>query len=364
MFGRRIIGVGGAAALAAATALVAGAHTAAPQTETTSGSQTFEYTGVEQSFTVPAGVTQITVQASGAQGGDGGTPDDLVPLGGSDEPQGGLGGPGSTATATLAVTPGEQLRVIAGGAGVPADFQDGGAGGFGGSAGETAGGDGASVTVANHAGGAGGGGGGSAVLRGSTFLVVGSGGGGGGGSGDSDEDPPFQAGGNGGGGDADGSDGEVEFCSAFGGQSGNNGGQGGAGGVFEMEPPCGEDGAAGNAGENGAATGAGGDGGPGGIDDDDGPPAPDSETYPLSIGGGGNQGGGGGGGGGGATGGGGGGGGGSNEEFTAGAGGGGGGGSSLVPAGGTLVAGDRLGDGVVVISWGVAPVRVAPTFTG
>jgi hypothetical protein len=33
------------------------------------GAQTFSYTGAQQTFTVPPGVTNITIDASGAQGG-------------------------------------------------------------------------------------------------------------------------------------------------------------------------------------------------------------------------------------------------------------------------------------------------------
>ena len=37
-----------------------------------SGSQTFSYTGSQQTFTVPSGVTTITIKMWGAQGGSGG----------------------------------------------------------------------------------------------------------------------------------------------------------------------------------------------------------------------------------------------------------------------------------------------------
>ncbi len=62
------------------------------------GIQTFSYTGGTQSFTVPIGVTSITVDAYGAQGGSGG----------------GLGG---RVQATLVVTPGQALQVRVGGQG-------------------------------------------------------------------------------------------------------------------------------------------------------------------------------------------------------------------------------------------------------
>jgi len=109
-----------------------------------------------QTFVVPAGVTSITVEALGAQGGSAGAV------------AGGLGG---SATATLAVTPGEQLQVNVGGqGGSPAGGCNGGGGG------------GAPV-----AGSGGRGGGGASDVRRGAFaladrLVVAGGGGGGGGA--------------------------------------------------------------------------------------------------------------------------------------------------------------------------------------
>jgi len=69
-----------------------------------SGSQTFSYTGAQQTFTVPTGVTSLTVTAHGAQGGDGGG-------------LSGNGGQGGTITATVSVTSGEALYIYVGGAG-------------------------------------------------------------------------------------------------------------------------------------------------------------------------------------------------------------------------------------------------------
>ncbi|MBL7809091.1 MAG: HYR domain-containing protein, partial [Saprospiraceae bacterium] len=66
----------------------------------------FDYTGAEQTWVVPAGVTSIMVNAIGAKGGDGAST------------QGGLGG---QVTATLAVTPGETLRIYVGGQGNTCD---------------------------------------------------------------------------------------------------------------------------------------------------------------------------------------------------------------------------------------------------
>lgn len=73
---------------------------------------TFNFTGAQQSFTVPSGVTTITVDAQGAQGGA----------------NGGLGG---RAVATIPVTPGEVLEVWVGGRPTqeigPGGFNGGGA---------------------------------------------------------------------------------------------------------------------------------------------------------------------------------------------------------------------------------------------
>ncbi|MGN6358970.1 MAG: glycine-rich protein [Thermomicrobiales bacterium] len=62
---------------------------------------TFDYTGAAQTWTVPDGVTQVTLDVFGAQGG-------------YEAAQGGQGG---RATATVAVTPGETLTIVVGGVG-------------------------------------------------------------------------------------------------------------------------------------------------------------------------------------------------------------------------------------------------------
>ncbi len=106
---------------------------------------TCAFAGVDQSWTVPAGVTEATFDVYGAQGG-------------------GFGGPGSyggEATATFNVTPGSALTVAVGeSGGSPGSVGNGGFGG-GGSAVEEGGGGGAS-TVSDG---------------GSTLLVAGGGGG-------------------------------------------------------------------------------------------------------------------------------------------------------------------------------------------
>jgi hypothetical protein len=66
--------------------------------------QTFSYTGAAQTFTVPAGVTQVTVDAVGASGGSGFTR---------------TGGLGYEVTASLPVNGGDTLNIYVGGAGSP-----------------------------------------------------------------------------------------------------------------------------------------------------------------------------------------------------------------------------------------------------
>ncbi len=84
-------------------------------TTVTQGGCGFGYSGAEQTFTVPAAVTKLTVSAVGAPGG-------ADP---SDQPA-----DGGAASGTIAVTPGEVLDVEVGGPG--ASYGDGGAGGWNG----------------------------------------------------------------------------------------------------------------------------------------------------------------------------------------------------------------------------------------
>jgi hypothetical protein len=83
------------------------------------GYRTFKYTGAEQRFKVPAGVTVIAVDALGAAGG--------IQAGGSE--QGALAG---RVSAELPVTPGESLAVFVGGTSSSVDGgYNGGGGGQG-----------------------------------------------------------------------------------------------------------------------------------------------------------------------------------------------------------------------------------------
>ncbi|MBV9719773.1 MAG: hypothetical protein JOZ77_10660 [Candidatus Eremiobacteraeota bacterium] len=79
--------------------------------------KTFSYVGAEQSFKVPAGVTKITVVASGAGGPSG---------------KRYVGGNGGRVKATIPVTPGEKLAVFVGGEGGASGGASGGSGGFNG----------------------------------------------------------------------------------------------------------------------------------------------------------------------------------------------------------------------------------------
>lgn len=121
---------------------------------------TFNYTGAQQTWVVPAGVTSVDIVAEGAQGFD------SLSF---------LGGRGGRATGTLAVTPGETLYIYVGGRGtasVGANVIMGG--GFNG------GGDGMNNGIGATS--VGGGGGGSDVRQGGFALadrkIVGGGGGG------------------------------------------------------------------------------------------------------------------------------------------------------------------------------------------
>jgi hypothetical protein len=86
------------------------------------GSQTFAYTGVAQTFTVPTSVTRVTITAYGARG-DGES-------GGSGPP----GGLGAAVKATIAVKSGQSLIVFVGGKakGSSGGFNGGGNGAYGG----------------------------------------------------------------------------------------------------------------------------------------------------------------------------------------------------------------------------------------
>ncbi len=103
---------------------------AASSSSASAATQTFHFTGAEQTFTVPTEVSSLHVVAIGGTGGDAGA----------------AGGAAAAVSADLPVTPGEVLYVEVAGNGDSA--ADGGAGGFNGGgaagAGDAAGGGGAS----------------------------------------------------------------------------------------------------------------------------------------------------------------------------------------------------------------------------
>jgi hypothetical protein len=225
------VGVATAAVLAAAAIAPAGAG-AAIQAFTTPGSST---------FSVPANVTSISVEAFGAAGGASG-----------DGKAGGLGA--EAHASSLVVTPGESLTVIVGGRGgngvngTPLEVCDWGAGGVngGGEAGECDG-EGAA---------AGGGGGASQVSRSGTKLIVAGGGGGAG------------ANGTGGAGGAGGETGVAGTAGAAGGGGGGGGGTAttpGAGGAGQGGGQAGKVGGSGFGGEGGFWSDASGGGGGAGV---------------------------------------------------------------------------------------------------
>lgn len=276
--------------------LVAWATLGAPAFAAT---ETFDHTGAAQQWIVPAGVSTVTVDLFGAQGGF--VVDDAMPS----LPQGGRG---AHVAATLAVTPGETVWVFVGGAGnvgpgVNAGFNGGGeatsdagwmAGGGGGASDIRIGG----TALSDRALVAGGGGG-----VGGTWGAMGPGGSGG------DSQSVGSVGGagiatTGGSGGTAGSD----VAGGSPGVGGTPGGGAGSAGIF---------GVGGTGGTNGTVSGAGGGGG------------------------------------GGYFGGGGGGSGGRDVDFDAASGGGGGGGSSFIGSSttGTVTNGAREGHGAVVIAY-------------
>ena len=209
----------------------------------TKQSQTFNFTGAEQTFMVPTGVTRLTITASGASGGA--------------DSFSGPSAPGGVVTATVHVTPGESLAVFVGGQG---SFNYGDNGGYNG------GGNGAGFSYSSS-----GGGGASDVRQGGDGLqnrIIIAGGGGGQGCCD------YKAGGPGGGRKGGtGSPPQREGTNAGGGkggtqQHGGSGGSGGSGSSYSSYHCYGANGKDGTLGDGGdgalgcqASPGGGGGGG-------------------------------------------------------------------------------------------------------
>jgi len=265
------------------------------------GNQTFDYTGKEQTFVVPAGVKQLTVSVRGGQGGGFSAPPSYAP-----------GGFPGRVYAVIPVRPGDKLYVFVGGRGAHGGFNGGGAAGIKGD-GSGSGYDG---------------GGGSDVRMGGDALkdriIVAAGGGGAGLAFNYDYDP----GGDGGG-----------LTGKSGGTHGTYSGGGGGGGTQSV-------GGAGDPSSGDGLPGAHGALGLGGSGGDGGPGTTSGYNYGLpGGGGGGGYYGGGGGGGSDAT----------RKYYDQSQGGGGGGGSSYIEPNAitsrTWTGWRDNGDGRVVFSW-------------
>ncbi len=197
------------------------------------GGQVVYTTAGNDTFTVPAGITSITVKSWGAGGGGGGA---------GRSSSGADGGGGGYSTSVLSVTPGETLTVSVGG---------GGNGGVG----------------TNNSGAGGGGGGYSAILRGSTPLLVAAGGGGGGGGGYNSGNTGGSAGGGGGmSGIAGGGGGGSGGTQGTGGSGGSGGSNSGSSGSYLLGGDGG-DGRSSQGGDGGASNGGTTGGGDGGAND-------------------------------------------------------------------------------------------------
>ena len=260
MFGR-VVGFIGTASLALAPAL----YVSSTSASAAPSSEVFTVVG-SNDWVVPAGVSCVTAEAIGAEGGSFPVPPDeggTEALGngaGAGAQVAGDGAPGGSGTSTFGVVPGSTLQVNVGGRGNDVNDTDdlpavGGAGGFNG------GGDGGTPTSDQDANGysAGAGGGGASDVRaGGTSLddrvVVGGGGGGFGGFGG---DP-----GGLGGGETGGDAGDQNFST---GGKGATDSAGGAGGQTHGTTPVGGTGSFGEGGDGaGDSTTNGGGGGGGG----------------------------------------------------------------------------------------------------
>jgi uncharacterized repeat protein (TIGR01451 family) len=220
-----------------AAALTMAGLAAAPAAlaQTVSTPFTYETGAPTQTYTVPAGITLVTITADGGAGAA--TPYD-----------GGAGGAGGAVTATVPVTPGETLNVVVGG-GAGAD-------------GNMCGG-----VDATSCGGPGAGAGGNSDSPTATLdSGVGTGGGGGGGASevsDASNNPLVVTGGGGGGGATDG--GVCETSGPTGGAGGAAGSPGATAGTCTGSPSIGLGTSYGGAGGGTGTATAGGSGGAGGT---------------------------------------------------------------------------------------------------
>jgi hypothetical protein len=268
------------------------------------GTTTFTHTGAAQSWTVPVGVSQVTVELLGGQGHGA---------------NGVSGGKGARVVVTLGVTPGEVLGIYVGGQG------SGQTGGFNGGG-----------TVPSTGAGAGGGGGATDVRRGGSALsnriLVAGGGGGIGAAGVYTNGTGVYQGYNGGAG------GNSATGGANGSGNGSVGGLGGSPGTSSAGGFGYGGGQNGQLGQGGGASASGGGGGGGGLYGGAG--GGDGQHFECVCGPGG-------------------------YELSDGSGGGGGGGSNYVaaPLVGSVTNGAREGHGQVTISFEVRPFAVTTDAT-
>jgi hypothetical protein len=125
---RRLAVIGAAVTLASGLVSIGSVSAAAPRTGAAAVTKTFSFVGHQQFFHVPAGVTLVTIEAVGAQGGSSREA--------GDSPVSVAGAKGGMASATIPVTTGEELAVFVGGQparelNAPGGFNGGGASGHG-----------------------------------------------------------------------------------------------------------------------------------------------------------------------------------------------------------------------------------------
>jgi hypothetical protein len=214
--------------------------------------QTFAYTGGAQTFIVPPGVTSITSELDGAQGGNvtSGTP--------------ALGGRGGHLVSTHTVTPGESIQINVGQQ--PVDSS-------GGVAGTTGGFNGGGTSSGSSSSSGRGGGGATDIRRGGTALanrLAVAGGGGGAGAGFPNSHPNAIGGdGAGNGNGVNGQNSETGLAGGGGATPSAGGSAGGSGGAWSGVPTAGALGVGGTSGQYHGGGGGGGlfggGGGPGDL---------------------------------------------------------------------------------------------------
>ena len=177
-WGRVVAGVAALAVVGAGLAALPEAAWANPSVVT----QTFDYTGSAQNFTVPSGISSLTITATGAEGGQGGA-DASGP-----SPTGGYQG---VVTGTIPVVAGQTLTIGVGqggesgawdttGSSNPSDYTNGAAVGGTNPLSGYAGGNGGEAGYLGDSGDGGAGGGATVITTNGSSIVAGGAGGSGG----------------------------------------------------------------------------------------------------------------------------------------------------------------------------------------